>query len=660
MSSPVVVAPPLATVYPERADRHETTLDRIGKAVAGLPRALLPDRNLSRLGRIVDKVGGDRVGLKLADWTDLDRAISALRLEARRHGLRDDSVARTFALVREVASRVIGLRHLDAQLVGGFALLQGMIAEMEGGEGKTLTATLPACAAALAGIPVHVLTANDYLANRDSAWMGPVYRAMGLTVGVVVQGMTPEERRAAYSCDVTYCSSREVAFDYLRDRLVLGKCRSNLHLKLDRLYGEASRTSRLVMRGLHFAIVDEADCTFIDEARTPLVISGEADSEGEQWRAEQALDLVESLQAGRDYRLLTEEQRVELTDRGKQRLGELARPLGGIWSGRTRREETARRALAAKHLYSLGEHYIITDGKVQIIDQFTGRAMVDRSLSQGLQQLIEAKEGCKTTGRKHPVARLTYQRFFRRYRRLAGITGTARDAAGEFWAIYGLPVVRIPTARPLRRSFAVQQICRTAQSKWRLIAERTVERRKRGQPVLIGTRSAAASDAASEYLKQAGVAHVILNAAQDRDEAEIIGRAGEIGQVTIATNMAGRGVDIPLADGVPELGGLHVIMSERHDAGRIDRQLAGRCGRRGDPGSVEAVLSLEDPVLEILGDSPMLRLARIPGWLGQRAGRMAFDRAQSRTERLHSGMRRDLVKVDQRLDTLLAFSGRAE
>ncbi len=664
MSSRATVAnaprPPPATIYAERPDRPESAFDRFGKSVAGLSLALLPERRLSRLARIVDMAGRQRTGLTAMDRTELDRLTGALRVELRRHGLRDGTVAQTFALVREVAGRVIGMRPFDVQLIGGFALLKGMIAEMETGEGKTLTAILPASAAALAGIPVHVVTVNDYLAKRDAELMGPVYRALGLTVGVVVHGMAPEERRAAYLCDVTYCTNKEIAFDYLRDRLVLGRVWSNLHLKLDRLNGQMSRTSRLVMRGLHFAIVDEADSVLIDEARTPLIISGETEPGNEQQIAEQALDLVQQLEAGRDFKLLADERRIELTDDGKRRLDEVSKPLGGIWNGRTRREETASRALAAKYLYMKDEHYIVSDGKIQIVDEYTGRVMGDRSWNEGLHQLIEVKEGCNTTGRKIPLARLTYQRFFRRYQRLAGMTGTARETAGEFWTVFGLPVVRVPTNRPLRRSYSPPQICATAQSKWRLIAQCAAEHQRRGRSVLIGTRSVGASETASQYLTQSGIAHVVLNAAQDGHEAEIIARAGEIGRVTIATNMAGRGVDIVLGDGVSELGGLHVIISERHDAGRIDRQLAGRCGRQGDPGSVQAVLSLEDPLLEILVNSRLPGLARLPGWLGQWAGRIAFDRAQNRAERLHSRMRRDLVKVDQRLDTLLAFSGRAE
>ena len=663
MSSAIATAvpqPPPALIYAERSDRTETVYDRIGRALSGFALALLPGRRAARLARIVAMVERHAAGLDSLGRAELDRRAGALRLELRRHGLRDDAVARAFALVRELAAREIGMRHFDVQLVGGFALVKGMIAEMDTGEGKTLTAILPASVAALAGIPVHVVTVNDYLARRDAEAMGPVYRALGLTVGIVVHGMTPEQRRAAYLCDITYCTNKEIAFDYLRDRLVLGRVRSNLHLKVDRLNGETARTSRLVMRGLHFAIVDEADSVLVDEARTPLIISGETEPGNERQIAEEALELVATLEAGRDFELDAGERRIDLTDHGKQRLEELSESLGGIWLGRLRREETACRALAAMHLYARDEHYIVADGKVQIVDEYTGRVAGDRSWSYGLHQLIEVKEGCKTTGRKVPLARLTYQRFFRRYWRLAGMSGTARETAGELWSVFGLPVVRVPTNRPLMRTHERPRICPTAEGKWRLIAERAAASQRLGRSVLIGTRSVGASEVASEALTRAGIEHVVLNAAQDEHEAEIIAHAGETGRVTVATNMAGRGVDIRPADEVVALGGLLVIASERHDAGRIDRQLAGRCGRQGDPGSIETVLSLDDPLLEILGNARLLRLARLPGWPGQWAGRSAFDRAQGRAERMHSRMRRELVKVDQRLDTLLAFSGRAE
>jgi preprotein translocase subunit SecA len=651
---------PPTVVYPEREDRQENWLDRLGTMVTGIPALVSPGLRAARLARIVRSVGRHRAEFAALDDDALQDRATELRVELRRAGFAEATVARCFALIREVAERTTGLRHFDVQLLGGFAMLKGMVAEMETGEGKTLTATLPACAAALAGIPVHIVTVNDYLAERDARTMGPVYRALGLSVATVVHGMSPEQRRAAYLADVTYCTNKEVAFDYLRDRMVLGQECGNLRLKLERLYGDTARSTRLVMRGLHYAIVDEADSILIDEARTPLIISGETDPGDEQRKAEQALELVETLEPDRDYRVLLDERSIELTEAGKARLVELAEAGDGVWHGRIRREEAARQALSAKLLFQRDEHYLVRDGKVQIIDEYTGRIMEDRSWSEGLHQLMEVKEGCPATGQKVPLARMTYQRFFRRYRRLAGMTGTAREVVGELWSVYRLPVAAVPTNRPLRRVIGRDRIYPTADGKWRAIAARVAELHGRGRPVLLGTRSVAASESASHYLSEAGLEHVVLNAAQDQHEAEIVARAGQRGRITIATNMAGRGVDIKLEPEVAEHGGLHVIMSERHDAGRIDRQLTGRCGRQGEPGAAEAVLSLEDPLLEQFAAGPLRRLARTPGPLGGWAGHLTFGLAQGKAERVYSRMRRDLVKYDRKLGNLLSFSGRME
>ena len=664
MSSPAASAAALSLppqiIYPERDDRVEGWLDRMSARLMGLPVLVSPGLHAMRLSRIVRKTAGHGAALSAMDDAALAVCAKELRIELRRVHFAEATVARTFALIRELAGRTIGLRHFDVQLLGGFAMLRGMVAEMETGEGKTLTATLPACTAALAGIPVHIVTVNDYLAQRDAQTMIPLYRALGLTVGTVVHGMDNEQRRLGYLCDVTYSTNKELAFDYLRDRMVLGKDSNNLGLKLERLYSQQARCHRLVMRGLHFAIVDEADSVLIDEARTPLIISGQTDPDDEQLQAEQALALVEDLEPGRHYQILPEERRIDLTEEGKATLTELADSREGNWAGKIRREEAARQALAAKHLFLRDEHYLVRDGTVQIVDEYTGRLMADRSWSQGLHQLIEVKEGCKATGRKLTLARMTYQRFFRRYRRLAGMTGTAREVVGEFRSVYRLPVAQIPTNHRLRRRHRRDHIHRTADDKWRAIAARAAELHGQGRPVLVGTRSVAASERASDFLTQAGLDHVVLNAAQDQHEAEIIARAGQWGRITIATNMAGRGVDIKLGAGIAELGGLHVIMSERHDSGRIDRQLTGRCARQGEPGSTEAQLSLEDPLLEMFGGAVLCRLAGTRGWLKTLAGRPAFSRAQRRAERVHSRMRADLVRFDQRLGSLLSFSGRME
>ena len=469
--------------------------------------------------------------------------------------------------------------------------------------------------------------------------------------------MAPAARRAAYSCDVTCCSNKEIAFDYLRDRMALGAKPANLRLKFEQLAGAGARTRKLVMRGLTFAIVDEADSVLIDEARTPLIISGQTEAANEQRMAEQALALVASLDAGTDYTVLKEERLVELTEPGKARLSTLAEPIGGIWDGTILREEMASNALAAIHLFRRDEHYLVRDDKVQIVDEYTGRIMADRSWSEGLHQLIEVKEGCPATGRRVPLARMTYQRFFRSYRHLAGMTGTARSVAGELWSVYRLSVVRVPTNRPIRRVNYRDRIYPTAAQKWLAIATRVAEMAGQGRPVLLGTRSVAASEQASEHLTRARVDHHVLSAAQDDDEAKIVAAAGARGQVTIATNMAGRGTDIKLGPGVAALGGLHVIMSERHDR-RIDYQLGGRAGRQGDPGSVEVMLFLEDPLLDVYRSRTAARIAAFV--LARLDRRRLFGRAQRRTERLHSRIRRNLLKADEQYGTLLAFSGRVE
>lgn len=660
------VSLPAPVLYPERKVPPDHWLERLGAVISGIPVTVLPMLGRSGHSEFVRQVAAEGGRLSSLNDEDIRHHAEALRAELRCKGYMDALAARSFALVREVAGRQIGLRHYDVQLIGGYALLKGKVAEMDTGEGKTLVATLPAATAAMAGVPVHVVTVNDYLAERDAGQMRPVYEALGLTVGVVIHGMSPEQRRAAYRCDITYCTNKEAAFDYLRDRLVMGQVPSNLRLKLEKICGSAGRSDRLVMRGLNFAIVDEADSVLVDEARTPLIISGETDPADEARRAEEALDLIEGLEQGEHFEAMLDERRVELTKAGRSALVQRAeaqeqeqeqeRPeMGSI-----RREEAARNALTALNMFNRDEHYLVRDGQIQIIDEYTGRIMADRSWGEGLHQLIEAKEGCTVTGRKVPLARMTYQRFFRRYRHLSGMTGTARETAGELWSVYRLPVVRIPTHRPPRRGRRPDLICATADEKWRRIGEIVAGLYAEGRPVLLGTRSVAASDRASLELDQAGLPHVVLNAAQDREEAEIIATAGAAGRITIATNMAGRGVDIKLTPEILALGGLHVIMSERHDAGRIDRQLIGRCARQGEPGSTQAALSLEDTLLEQFSNPLLSRLARLPGFPGQWWGRLAFGRAQRRAERTHARMRRDLLKYDQRVNTQLAFSGRME
>jgi preprotein translocase subunit SecA len=648
--------------YPERHEPREGKLERLCAHVVG---PVLRQSCISGLGqqRVVGAVAAHGSALQRLETQKLHNTAAELRYRLRSEGFGMDAVAKAFALIREAAARVLDMRHFDGQVIGGWVLLNGMVAEMDTGEGKTLTATLPACTAALAGIPVHVVTVNDYLAGRDANLMKPIYQALGLTVGVITQGMDAQERHEAYACDVTYCTNKELVFDYLKDRIVLGHKAGRIHLQLERLSDKPARLSGLLLRGLHFAIVDEADSVLIDEARTPLIISRGTNETVEQRVYQTALTIAAQLERGHDFVTEERERVVELTESGRARLVELARPHEGVWNGRWRREDLVRQALTAQHLMRRDTHYVVKDQKVQIIDEYTGRVMSDRSWEHGLHQLIEAKEGCGLTGRHDPLSRISYQRFFRRYLRLAGMTGTAREVRGELWSVYRLAVVSVPTNHPPRRYHTGDSVYETAEGKWQAVVARVIDLHRQDRPILVGTRSVAASEHLSRLLDAAGIAHRVLNARQDEEEAAIIARAGELGRITVATNMAGRGTDIRLAPGVAERGGLHVIGTERHEARRIDRQLFGRCGRQGEPGSYEMIVSLEDELVTIhghgvwglLGDG-VYRCRPIGPWLGK----VALRWAQRAAERLHWRIRRDLLKVDDHLETALAFSGRFE
>jgi preprotein translocase subunit SecA len=653
-----------AGIYPERQEPRIEWLDRMEAYAAGL---LAPwfRPSVSRFDWVVGLVNAHARSTESLSDREILEVSRSLGQRLRMEGYKEELIAQTFALIREAAGRTIGLRHFDVQLIGGLVLLNGMVAEMETGEGKTLTATLPACTAALAGAPVHIITVNDYLADRDANWMRPVYQALGLTVGTIKHGLDPEARRAAYRCDITYCTNKELTFDYLRDRILLWDRPSPIRLQVERLYGEKSRASHLLLCGLHFGIVDEADSVLIDEARTPLIISGEGDGYDEQSLYQQALGLARELVPGKDFSVFESERSLEITDRGKARIEE-----NGSWDAkmainRQQREELVRQALVALNLFSRDKHYLVKDGKVQIVDEYTGRLMADRSWERGLHQLIEIKENCEMTKRKETKARISYQRFFRRYLRLAGMTGTAREVAGELWSIYRLRVVTVPTNRLLHRNYLPDHVYSTAVQRWKAVVETISKIHRMGRPVLVGTRSVAASEHLSHLLMDAGLSHKVLNARQDKEEAEIVARAGEHGRITVATNMAGRGTDIRLAPGVAELGGLHVIATERHEARRIDRQLFGRCGRQGDPGTCEAVVSLEDELVTVYVSKIFQWLVaaalKTPGTLIARwIGKMLLARAQHRAERLHARMRHDLLKMDEQLGDALAFSGRPE
>jgi preprotein translocase subunit SecA len=659
MSEAALLRPGIATgSYPEREDVRESWLDRTTSAALG---ALYQRFGPNQLDRgFLRQVATASEGFEVLTTHKLSEMATALRRDLHRNGLRPDLVASAFAVIRELSGRTLGMRHFDVQLLGGWAMMRGKVAEMETGEGKTLTATLPAATAALAGIPVHIVTVNDFLVARDAAWMKPLYDALGLSVGTILEGMSPTERRHGYGCSITYCTNKQVVFDYLKDRLLLQQENRALHLKIEALYRADSRVSQLMMRGLCFAIVDEADSVLVDEARTPLIISGGQGAGDEERVYRQALSAASRMLAGRDYLISERERHVDLTDLGRAHAARLTHRYGGVWNVPGHRENIMRQALAALHLYLRDKHYIVDEGRVRIVDEYTGRVMADRSWERGLHQMVEAKEGLEISGRQETLARISYQRFFRRYLRLAGMTGTAREVAGELWAVYGLDTVRIPTNRPQARRIHSDLLYPTSEAKWQAIAERVAELHAAGRPVLVGTRSVADSEHISSLLDEKGIQHSVLNARQNRTEAEIVAQAGERGRVTVATNMAGRGTDIGLAPGVGEAGGLFVIASERHEAGRIDRQLFGRSGRQGDPGECQAMVSLDDELVRsVFGrllDRRQAASGRLPDWLG----RMLFSWAQRTTERRHSAIRKRLLHSDESLQDLLAFSGRGE
>jgi preprotein translocase subunit SecA len=511
---------------------------------------------------------------------------------------------------------------------------------------------------------VHVVSVNDYLVTRDAEEMGPVYSALGLTVGVITEDMDPDARRNAYACDITYCSNKQLVFDYLKDKLALGSGDPGIKLKLESLHSDQPRVDKLLLRGLYYAIVDEADSVLIDEARTPLILSAQTQSEEQVKVCRQALFLAGQLREGTDFILHPRERQLELLDRGEKRLTEIAEPLGGLWTGERRRRELVSQALTAKHLFLRDKQYLVRDDTIQIIDEHTGRVMADRAWERGLHQMIETKENVELTSNRETLARISYQRFFRRYLRLGGMSGTLEEVRGELWSVYGLGVVTVPTNRPMIRTRRPDLTYRRAVQKWTAIVKRIRAVHKRGRPILVGTRSVEDSEHLSRLLKRVKLEHQVLNAHQDEQEAEIVACAGEKGRITVATNMAGRGTDIKLGPGVKELGGLHVISSERNIARRIDRQLAGRCARQGDPGSYEAILSLEDELVGLyFGDgvknllSAIGRKSRpVPGWVSS----VLIALPQRMLERYHRRVRRELLKVDEQRGKLLAFTGAPE
>ena len=647
-----------AMPYPERHVRTIGTVEEhLRAAAARLPQ---PSQLISRIGAArVTRLAATHAG-EAARAADAPMMAAAVLRKQLRTGLTLTAVARSFALIRAVAARELSMTPYNVQLKAAWSMLRGQMAELATGEGKTLAASLAAATAALAGRMVHVVTVNDYLAARDHAQLAPLYQALGLTAGVVVHGKTPAERRAAYACDIVYTSNKELVFDYLRDQMRRRSTPTVLHGRVARLDGRQAHEDALVLRGLDFAIVDEADSVLIDEARTPLIIS-ETMKEGSEDRAcVEALDLVAQLVEGTDYRIDRSERRIDLTPAGQERVEALSATLGEHWGSTVVRSELVVKALTARLLFERDVHYLVRGGRVCIIDEYTGRIMPDRFWNDGLHQMVEAKEGCAATSQRASVARITYQRFFTRYRHLCGMSGTLAEVTHELRAVYGVGVARIPTHHRCRRQIESTVIAPTATAKWRTIADRAVALAAAGRPVLIGTRSVAASELASELLRGHGVGHNLLNAAQDATEAAIVARAGEAGRITIATNMAGRGTDIRLQDGVSERGGLAVILSDRHDAGRIDRQLAGRGARQGDAGSFLQVLSLEDALMDPLQVNAIGRLLLMLARTHRAVACALFTLMQRRAERRHRVVRHELMRFEARLQASLSFAGRPD
>ena len=565
------------------------------------------------------------------------------------------------AAIREAADRRLGLRSYVVQLAGALALYRGTVAEMATGEGKTLTAGLIAVVWGWIGRPCHIVTVNDYLADRDAGWLEPLYRFCGVSVGRVTGEMEPQARREEYRNDVTYTTSKEILADFLRDRLRLDTLQNAGRRQIRALSGRPQDLEKgLVMRGIHTAVVDEVDSILIDEAVTPLIISREMPNEPFVEACREANKIAATLKPGVDYRVDQQFKDIDLLPRREDQLVEKAGNMPRLFRGRDQHRELIQQALKAREFFHRDTQYVIQHGKVVIVDEFTGRLMPQRTWSAGLHQIIEAKEGITISAPSETLARLSFQRFFRFFYRLAGMTGTAREAAGELWHIYGLPVVSIPPNRPCQRKIYPRRIFAEQESKWQAIVDEVAQRHGQGQPVLVGTRSVKASEDLARRLAKLGLSFRVLNAVRHREEARIVSHAGERGSITVATNMAGRGTDIRLESGVTRLGGLHVIATECHEAGRIDRQLFGRCARQGDPGSARSFVSMEDELLCRYvpsavrnGIKSALRLrAPTSVWAAQQLVRWA----QSTPQRMAFHRRRSVLRTDTWLDDSLSFA----
>ena len=608
------------------------------------------EREVKRVIPIVDKIESLEPEMEKLSDEELRGKTAEFKKRLADKETLDDILPEAYAVVREACKRTIGLRHFRVQLIGGVILHQGRITEMRTGEGKTLVSTLPAYLNALEGKGVHIVTVNDYLAKRDAEWMGQIHEFLGLTVGVILNSMDNDERREAYNCDITYATNNELGFDYLRDNMVIYK-------------------EQLVQRDLHYAIVDEVDSVLIDEARTPLIISG---SSGKSTKIYEACDnLVRQLKKGTekelskmdiimkednnetgDYVANEKEKTVNLTEQGIKKVERFFHLENLADPENLEIQHCVNLSLRAHALMHLDKDYVVKDDQVLIVDEFTGRIMPGRRYSDGLHQAIEAKEHVKVKRESKTLATITFQNFFNKYDKKCGMTGTALTEEKEFREIYGMDVVEVPTNLPVKRIDHNDSVYKTKREKLNAIVEDIVASHEKGQPVLVGTITIDASEELSQLLKKRGIPHKVLNAKFHELEAEIIADAGQVGAVTIATNMAGRGTDIKLGEGVTELGGLKIIGTERHESRRIDNQLRGRAGRQGDPGESKFYISLEDDLMRLFGSQNLMQMFNSLGMpegeqIQHKMLNKAIERAQKKIESNNYGIRKNLLEYDQ-------------
>lgn len=589
------------------------------------------EKEIKKIRKIVEQqINPLEDGLKKLSDSSLANKTNEFKARLAKGETLDDILPEAFAVIREASRRVLGMRHFDTQLIGGIILHRGNIAEMCTGEGKTLVATAPVYLNALEGKGVHVITVNDYLAKRDSEWMGQVYKFLGLSVGLIVHDLDFNQRKIAYNSDITYGTNNEFGFDYLRDNMV-------------------TSLDQMVQRPLHYCLIDEVDSILIDEARTPLIISGPGQKSTDAYYT--VAKLVPQLKKEEDYTIDEKQKTVAPTEAGVAKMEKLLHVENLYDAENLELNHLFVQALRAQTMMTRDKDYVVKDGEVVIVDEFTGRLMYGRRYSDGLHQAIEAKEGLEVQRESQTLATITFQNYFRMYDKLAGMTGTAKTEEQEFIKIYGLPVLQVPTNKPIQRKDLPDVIFKNKRGKYKAVIKEVERRHVTGQPMLIGTTSIEQSEELSHMLDQANIPHSVLNAKYHEREAAIVALAGQKGAVTIATNMAGRGTDISLGEGVAELGGLAIIGTERHESRRIDNQLRGRAGRQGDPGSSQFFLSLEDDLLRIFGGDNIKSFMEKMGLeedepINSRMVSNAIQKAQKRVEARNFDIRKYVLEYD--------------